>query len=262
MNARGQRDQPSGAGVLAGQRVALAGAGGTLGSALAARLVAEGADVVLGDLDAQAAAGLAGELAATADGNRISHTHLDVTERSSVDRFVAQTVEELGGVDIYLGNAGILSPSARIHNVEIDDLRRVLEVNLIGGFNGMQAVLPIMRSAGSGRIVLTASVAGLTAWSHTAPYCVSKAALVQLVKVAAAEYAREGIRVNCVCPGTFRTAIHDGLPESALNKIAEQHAVGRLGGVNEIVGAFIYLADPASSFTTGTALVVDGGYSC
>jgi 3-oxoacyl-[acyl-carrier protein] reductase len=117
-----------------------------------------------------------------------------------------------------------------------------------------------MRPQGSGSIVLTASVAGMTAWSHSAPYCATKAAVIQLAKVAAIEYARDGIRVNCVCPGTFRSAIHDGLPPEALDPIAARHPLG-LGSADDLVGAYSYLAGESSRWTTGSALVVDGGYS-
>jgi 3-oxoacyl-[acyl-carrier protein] reductase len=108
--------------------------------------------------------------------------------------------------------------------------------------------------------VLTASVAGMTAWSHAAPYCATKAAVIQLAKVAAVEYARDGIRVNCVCPGTFLSAIHDGLPPEALDAVAARHPLG-LGSAADLVGAYSYLAGDGSRWTTGSALVVDGGYA-
>ena len=108
--------------------------------------------------------------------------------------------------------------------------------------------------------MLTASVAGLTAWSHAAPYCATKAAVIQLAKVAAVEYARDGIRVNCVCPGTFLSGIHADLPASALEAMADRHPLG-LGSAHDLVGAYSYLAGSMSSWTTGSAIVVDGGYS-
>jgi meso-butanediol dehydrogenase / (S,S)-butanediol dehydrogenase / diacetyl reductase len=117
-----------------------------------------------------------------------------------------------------------------------------------------------MRPQKSGSIILTASVSGLTAWSHAAPYCATKAAVIQLAKVAAVEYSRDGIRVNCVCPGTFLSAIHADLPPEALDPIAARHPLG-LGAADDLVGAYSYLASDASRWTTGSALVVDGGYS-
>jgi 3-oxoacyl-[acyl-carrier protein] reductase len=117
-----------------------------------------------------------------------------------------------------------------------------------------------MRRQGAGSIVLTASVAGLTAWSHAAPYCATKAAVIQLAKVAAVEYARDGIRVNCVCPGTFLSTIHEELPAEAIDAIAARHPLG-LGTPADLVGAYTYLAGDASRWTTGAALAIDGGYS-
>ena len=103
-----------------------------------------------------------------------------------------------------ISNAGVLSPNGRIHNLTTEDWERAFRVNVLGAVNGIRAAVPVMRAQQSGSIILTASVAGLTAWSHAAPYCATKAAVIQLAKVAAVEYARDGIRVNCVCPGTFR----------------------------------------------------------
>jgi 3-oxoacyl-[acyl-carrier protein] reductase len=117
-----------------------------------------------------------------------------------------------------------------------------------------------MRAQQSGSIVLTASVSGLTAWSHAAPYCATKAAVIQLAKVAAVEYARDGIRVNCVCPGTFQSGMHVELPPEAIDAIASKHPLG-LGTAADLVGAYSYLASDASRWTTGSAIVVDGGYA-
>jgi 3-oxoacyl-[acyl-carrier protein] reductase len=131
---------------------------------------------------------------------------------------------------------------------------------VLGAVNGIRAAVAVMRPQRSGSIVLTASVSGLTAWPYAAPYCTTKAAVIQLAKVAAVEYARDQIRVNCVCPGTFRSAIHDDLPPDALDAIAGRHPLG-LGSATDLVGAYSYLCSDASRWTTGSALVVDGGYS-
>ena len=100
----------------------------------------------------------------------------------------------------------------------------------------------------------------MTAWSHAAPYCATKAAVIQLAKVAAVEYARDGIRVNCVCPGTFLSGIHEGLPQEAIDAIAAKHPLG-LGDADDLLGAYSYLAGEGSRWTTGSAIVVDGGYA-
>ena len=136
----------------------------------------------------------------------------DVSDLAQVEAVVALAVERFGHLDVLISNAGVLAPNGRIHNLSTEDWERAFRINVLGAVNGIRAAVGVMRPRRSGSIVLTASVAGMTAWSHPAPYCATKAAVIQLAKVAAVEYARDGIRVNCVCPGTFRSAIHDGLP--------------------------------------------------
>ena len=173
---------------------------------------------------------------------------------------MALAAERFGHLDVVVSNAGVLSPNGRIHNLATEEWERAFRINLLGAVNNIRAAVGVMRPQGSGSIVLTASVSGLTAWSHAAPYCATKAAVIQLAKVAAVEYARDGIRVNCVCPGTFRSAIHAELPPEALDAIAGKHPLG-LGTAADLVGAYSYLASDASRWTTGSAIVVDGGYS-
>ena len=165
-----------------------------------------------------------------------------------------------GRVDVVISNAGVLSPNGRIHHLSTEDWQRAFQVNVMGAVNAVRAAVGVMRPRGGGSIVLTASVSGMTAWSHAGPYCVTKAGVIELAKVAAVEYARDGIRVNCVCPGTFRSAIHDELPPDALDTIAAKHPLG-LGRAQDLVGAYSYLAGAGSVWTTGAAIVVDGGYS-
>jgi 3-oxoacyl-[acyl-carrier protein] reductase len=184
----------------------------------------------------------------------------DVSDPEQVDAVVAHAVDRFGRLDVLISNAGVLSPNGRIHNLTIDDWDRCYRVNVLGSVNGIRAAVNVMRPQKSGSIILTASVAGMTAWSHAAPYCATKAAVIQLAKVAAVEYARDGIRVNCVCPGTFRSAIHEGLPDEAMDAMAARHPLG-LGTADDLAGAYAYLASDASRWTTGSALVVDGGYS-
>ena len=184
----------------------------------------------------------------------------DVSDFAQVESVVALAVERFGHLDVLISNAGVLSANGRIHNLETEEWERAFRINVLGAVNGIRAAVGVMRPQRSGSIVLTASVSGLTAWSHAAPYCATKAAVIQLAKVAAVEYARDGIRVNCVCPGTFRSAIHDELPAEALDAIAARHPLG-LGSADDLVGAYSYLASDASRWTTGSAIVVDGGYS-
>ena len=239
--------------------VVITGAGGTLGAALSSRFAGEpDTDVVLSDVSEPA-------LEATVNGlpeqrGAVETLLADVGDFSEVEAVVGLAVERFGRLDALISNAGVLSPNGRIHNLATEDWERAFRVNVLGAVNGIRAAVPVMRAQQSGSIILTASVSGLTAWSHAAPYCATKAAVIQLAKVAAVEYARDGIRVNCVCPGTFRSGIHAELPPAALDVIAAKHPLG-LGTAADLVGAYSYLASDASRWTTGSAIVVDGGYA-
>lgn len=238
--------------------VAITGAGGALGTAVSAHLAGEGhTDLVLSDVHATA---IDAVRAALPSACAVATAEADVADPDQVEAVVALAVEQFGRLDVLVSNAGVLAPNGRVHNLSTADWERVLRVNVLGAVHGIRAAVPVMRAQGGGSIIVTASVAGLTAWSHAAPYCASKAAVIQLVKVAAVEYAGDGIRVNCVCPGTFESAIHAGLPSSALDAMAARHPMG-LGTPADLVGAYSYLASPASRWTTGAAMVVDGGYS-
>jgi 3-oxoacyl-[acyl-carrier protein] reductase len=183
-----------------------------------------------------------------------------VSDITQVEAVITLAVERFNRLDVLISNAGVLSPNGRIHNLATEVWEQAFRINLLGAVNGIRAAVPVMRAQKSGSIVLTASVSGLTAWSHAAPYCATKAAVIELAKVAAVEYARDRIRVNCVCPGTFRSAIHADLPPEALDAIAARHPLG-LGSATDLAGAYSYLASDTSRWTTGSALVVDGGYS-
>jgi NAD(P)-dependent dehydrogenase (short-subunit alcohol dehydrogenase family) len=239
--------------------IAITGAGGALGGALSAHFAGEpDTDLVLSDVSETS---LEATVAGLPEGDGAAETVLaDVSDVTQVEAVVARAVERFGRLDVLISNAGVLSPNGRIHNLSTEDWERSFRINVLGAVNGIRAAIPVMRSQQSGSIVLTASVSGLTAWSHAAPYCATKAAVIQLAKVAAVEYAREGIRVNCVCPGSFRSAIHADLPEEAIEAIAGRHPLG-LGSAEDLVGAYAFLASEASRWTTGSALVVDGGYS-
>jgi 3-oxoacyl-[acyl-carrier protein] reductase len=239
--------------------VVITGAGGALGGALSRHFAGEpDVDLVLSDVSAPSLDATLGALPERA--SAVATQLADVSDVAQVEAVVALAMERFGRVDVLISNAGVLSPNGRVHNLTTEDWERAFRVNVLGAVNGIRAAVPVMRAQRSGSIVLTASVAGLTAWSHAAPYCATKAAVIQLAKVAAVEYARDGVRVNCVCPGTFLSAIHDGLPQDAIDAIGARHPLG-LGSATDLVGAYAYLASDASRWTTGAAIVVDGGYS-
>jgi 3-oxoacyl-[acyl-carrier protein] reductase len=239
--------------------VAITGAGGALGAALSQQFASEpDTDLVLSDISAASLEAVVAGLPVT-DGS-VETALADVSDFTQVESVITLAVERFGRLDVIISNAGVLSANGRIHNLATEEWERAFRINLLGAVNNIRAAVAVMRPQGSGSIVLTASVSGLTAWSHAAPYCATKAAVIQLAKVAAVEYARDGIRVNCVCPGTFRSAIHADLPSDALDTIAERHPLG-IGSAADLVGAYTYLASDSSRWTTGSAIVVDGGYS-
>lgn len=247
--------------------VAILGAGGTLGAAISRQLAGEPeTDLVLSDLSEEAlreAVALLpasdGRPGARPDGS-VETLPADVSDFAQVEAVVKRAVDRFGRLDVLISNAGILSPNGRIHNLGTAEWERAFRVNVLGPVNGIRAAVAVMRPQKSGSIILTASVAGMTAWSHSSPYCVTKAGVIHLAKVAAVEYARDGIRVNCVCPGTFLSAMHSNLPAEAVDAIAAKHPLG-LGTADSLVGAYSYLASDAARWTTGAALVVDGGYA-
>jgi meso-butanediol dehydrogenase / (S,S)-butanediol dehydrogenase / diacetyl reductase len=239
--------------------IAILGAGGALGAAISRQLAGESpAGLMLSDISGPS-------LEATIEGLPDNAVPLetalaDVSDVAQVQAVVDRALERFGHLDVLVSNAGILSPNGRIHNLETEDWERAFHVNVMGPVNAIRAAIPAMRRQKSGSIILTASVSGLTAWSHASPYCVTKAAVIHLAKVAAVEYARDGIRVNCVCPGTFQSTMHADLPPAAMDTIAAKHPLG-LGTPGDLVGAYSYLASDASRWTTGSAIVVDGGYA-
>jgi meso-butanediol dehydrogenase / (S,S)-butanediol dehydrogenase / diacetyl reductase len=238
--------------------IVITGSGGALGAAISHRLAGEPeTDLVLSDL---AEPSLRATVDGLPEGSSVATALADVGDFDQVRSVIELAVERFGRLDAAIANAGVLTPSGRIHNLATEDWERAFRTNVMGAVNLIRAAVPVMRQQAGGSVVLTASVSGLTAWSHAAPYCATKAAVIQLAKVAAVEYARDGIRVNCVCPGTFLSAIHEGLPAEALDAIATRHPLG-LGSADDLVGAYSYLAGPDSRWTTGSALVVDGGYS-
>lgn len=245
---------------VAGKTVVVTGATGMLGRAISRAFVDEKVRAIaLVDLDHQRTKECAAEFADQTV--EVVPIALDVTDHDAVQRTFDDLAAMWGRIDIAINNAGIVAPSARLHNVRSEDFRRVLDVNLTGVFNCMKAEVNSMRTTGGGAVVNTASVAGFTNWTHSSPYGASKAAVIQLTKLAAAEYAREGIRVNCVCPGTFLSSFHEELPESVLGEIRSRHPLGRFGNTDEIAAAYVYLAGASGQWITGTSLVIDGGMS-
>ncbi|MCG5214342.1 SDR family oxidoreductase [Streptosporangium sp. KLBMP 9127] len=188
----------------------------------------------------------------------------DVSDDSSVRQAVAEAAERLGGLDIVVNNAGI-GAAGTIETNSDEEWHRVLDVNVLGMVRVARAALPYLRESGNAAIVNTCSVAATAGLPDRALYSASKGAIMSLTLAMAADHVREGIRVNCVNPGTAATPWVGRLLDAADDPVAERDALnrrqpmGRLVTAEEVAAAIVYLASPLASSTTGTALAVDGG---
>jgi NAD(P)-dependent dehydrogenase (short-subunit alcohol dehydrogenase family) len=232
---------------------------GGIGLATASRFVEEGARVVIADLDDAKGAAVADELGAL-------YVHCDVTSPEQVDAMVATTVETYGTVDIAFNNAGISPPDDdSILDTGLDAWRRVQEVNLTSVFLCCKAVLPHMRSQGRGSIINTASfVAVMGAATSQISYTASKGGVLAMSRELGVQFAREGIRVNALCPGPVDTPLLRELfatdPERAARRLVHI-PMGRFAEAAEIANAVVFLASDESSFITASTFLVDGGIS-
>ncbi|MFG2824832.1 SDR family NAD(P)-dependent oxidoreductase [Kitasatospora sp. NPDC048365] len=237
---------------LDGLTALVTGGASGIGLATAQLLSARGADVAVLDLDpARVPAPLRGFTA-------------DVADDASVRRAVAAAAEALGGIDILVNNAGI-GAAGTVQDNPDEQWHRVLDINVLGIVRTTRAALPHLRASRSAAIVNTCSIAATAGLPQRALYSASKGAVLSLTLAMAADHVREGIRVNCVNPGTVDTPWVGRLLDAADDPAAERAALnarqptGRLVSAQEVAAAIAYLASPAAGSTTGTALAVDGG---
>ncbi|MDT0322737.1 3-oxoacyl-ACP reductase [Streptomyces millisiae] len=244
---------------LVGRTAVITGAASGIGLATARRLAAEGATVVCADLDAER-----GEAAAAETGGRYVHT--DVTDREQVEALFQTTVDAYGAVDIAFNNAGISPPDDdSILTTELDAWRRVQETNLTSVYLCCKAVLPHMRRQGRGSIINTASfVAVMGAATSQISYTASKGGVLAMSRELGVQFAREGIRVNALCPGPVNTPLLKELfakdPERAARRLVHVPA-GRFAEPEEIAAAVAFLASDDASFVNAAEFLVDGGIS-
>lgn len=246
-------------GRLDGKVAIVTGAGSGIGRAMARALAREGARVTAGDIDEEGLAGTAHD----AEGE-IRTQRCDVSKAADVQRLVADTVAAFGALTTMCNNAGISIP-ARVTELSEEDWDRTIDVNLKGVFLGCKYAIPEMLAAGGGSIVNTGSVNSLVAEPFLSAYCASKGGVLMLSKEIALDFAREGIRANCICPGWVDTPINwphaemmGGLGE-VLRTLPDWQPIGRQGYPDEIANVAVFLASDESSFMTGSAVVVDGG---
>lgn len=239
--------------------VLVTGAAEGIGESAAQAFAAQGAKVVLVDIDKE------GEQVAQdicAQGYEAVFQTCDVSNSESVTALFTFIQDNFGRLDIAFNNAGIDIESGKLADGNEDVFDKIMDVNVKGVWLCMQHEIQIMLKTGGGAIVNTASVAGLGAAPKMSIYAASKHAVVGLTKSAAVEYAKKGIRVNAICPAVIDTNMYRRAvagDEKKAHMIGSMHPVGRIGKVEEVVGAVLYLSSDAASFTTGVTLPIDGG---
>jgi cyclopentanol dehydrogenase len=247
-------------GKLAGKVALISGGARGQGAAEARRFAEEGAKVVFGDV--RDAEGKQVETAIAARGGDAVYVHLDVANEADWQNAVRTATSRYGKLDILINNAAVVIPRVPIEERTVEEWDRVMAVNARGVFLGTKHAIPAMRRAGGGSIVNISSVAGIGQSLHQEPaYAASKGAVRIFTKVTASQHARDGIRCNSVHPGPVDTEmLHSSMPDpEVLRARLRRVPLGRMGTVDEIVTAVLYLASDDSSYVTGSELVIDGG---
>jgi len=247
---------------LSGKAALITGGAAGIGRATALLLAREGAIVAIADMNVEAGQSVVAEI--TQAGGRAIFEPADVTRVADCKRVTQRTINEFGQIDVLFNNAGIIR-RATILDLTEEDWDRVMAVNVKAIYLLSREVIPQMQKQGGGSIVNTASGWGLAGGAKAAAYCASKGAVVQLTKAMAVDHGPQNIRVNCICPGDtdtgmLRNEAHQlGEASDRFLSDAAKRPLGRVGSPEEIAQAVLYLASDASSFVTGTALVIDGG---
>jgi len=246
---------------LKGKVAIVTGAASGIGRAAVKLFAAEGAVVLAADVQDEPGQALADELAAR--GGSCAFVHVDVSKESDIEAMVHLALSQFGRLDVLFNNAGIEGEQAPIANATTDNWERVIAINLKGVFLGLKHGIRAMLQSGGGSVVNNASVAGMVGFAGISAYCASKGGVIQLTRTAALEYAAQGIRVNCLCPGVIDTPMverftHDN--PDALAQLKQMEPVGRLGLPQEVAELALFLASDRSSFITGAIIPVDGGF--
>ena len=245
---------------FAGQVAVVTGAGAGIGRAAALAFAGEGLKVVVADLDVAGGEYTVEQIEAA--GGSAVFVRCDVTVEAQVRQLMELVISAYGRLDYAFNNAGIEIEHGRLADGTLDEFDAIMGVNVKGVWLCMKYQLPLMLAQGGGAIVNTASVAGLGAAPKMSIYSASKHAVIGLTKSAAIEYAKKHIRVNAVCPAVIDTDMFRRAYEADPRKAefaAVIHPVGRIGKVEEVASAVLYLCSDGAAFTTGHALAVDGG---
>lgn len=242
------------AGRLAGKVAAVTGGASGIGRAIVEAFLREGASVVIGDVNP-----LTQDVAAEL-GPAVSALRTDVARSDDVAALLAHAVSTFGGLHILCNNAGLDGAQASIEHYPENEFDRVLAVNLRGVFLGIKHAIPLMRDTG-GAIINTASIAGSVVMPDMPAYCAAKAGVMQLTKVAAVEVARDGIRVNTICPGVVRTPMVADLPPAFIAGLESATPAGRIADPVEVANLAVFLASDEAPFLTGVSVNIDGGFT-
>lgn len=249
---------------LDGKKTFVTGGGRGIGYSIASALAEAGADVALADIDGDTAKAAAERLAA-ATGRKIIAVQTDVTRPASVDTMILAILESFGRIDAAFCNAGI-AKHIPAEEMSLDDWNQVIGVNLTGVFLTAQAAGRVMIRQGGGSIINTASMSAhvVNVPQPQSSYNASKAAVVQLTKSLAVEWASRHVRVNSISPGYIGTdlTLSNDLLKPLIEKWKEATPVRRLGRPEELQGIAVYLAGDSSAFTTGSDFIIDGAFTC
>lgn len=242
-----------------GKTVLITGAGSGIGRAAAVAFAAEGAQVVVCDVNDSDGEATVASLRQS--GAQAEFVHADVSRASDCEAMVERTLKRFGRLDVAFNNAGINLAVAPIAAVDETQWQQIVGINLTGVFLSMKFEIPVMKRSGGGAIINTASVGGLIGTAGVTAYCATKHGVVGLTKSAALDHIQDGIRINAICPGGTRTAMlaewfkHPDVERAALS----QTPIGRMADPAEIARAVLFLASDESSFMVGHAMVADGG---
>jgi 3-oxoacyl-[acyl-carrier protein] reductase len=241
--------------LLDGRTAVVTGGAQGIGFAIAERYIAEGARVVIGDLDLQATETAVEKLGGRAVARAV---RCDVTKADEVDELVATAVREFGGLEVMVNNAGI-TRDATMRKMTEDQFDQVISVHLKGTWNGTRKAAAIMRENKSGTIVNISSLSGKVGLAGQTNYSAAKAGIVGLTKAAAKEVAHDGVRINAIQPGLIRSAMTEAMPQRIWDAKLAEIPLGRAGEPSEVASVALFLASDLSSYMTGTVLEVTGG---
>jgi 3-oxoacyl-[acyl-carrier protein] reductase len=241
--------------MLSGRTAVITGGAQGLGYAIAERFVAEGAQVVLGDLDLEATVAAADRLGGPSVAAAV---RCNVTDSGEVAELIDAAVRTYGGLDVMVNNAGI-TRDATMRKMTEDEFDQVISVHLKGTWNGIRHAAAVMRENKSGAIVNMSSLSGKVGMVGQTNYSAAKAGIVGMTKAAAKELAHLGVRVNAIAPGLIRSAMTEAMPQRIWDSKVAEVPMGRSGEPGEVAGVALFLASDLSSYMTGTVMDVTGG---